>query len=371
MPERGAVILYGNDQGANNVLKLVQEAAQAEGLNTLRIPGLNAQIPEELKVRASRASAVVLGVSGLRVSGKMPEAEFASDLLLRNPNLAGKIVFIEDFPTSTGIQYPPLRKIGSAAHLCTILPSLPDAPERRVYRKVHTVGYPDHWLPAIENIGVGIRARESGVVRKRRRGSAESCLVGPDEVVVYVSGFVGFRPKYLRQILDIKEVLGRPVVAHYRAHPSEQNIPKLKRLIEERDALLEGQWEIANEEIAMAGRDSDPRLTGVSDIVVAHPGHTANFYAGSLQIRMVCVMEFVSRENLKSSSYHYPSTGLRTHLVQRVSDIRGAMEALLTDGSPEQLELAEKQRLNTIPFDPQNPPSYGRNVLGVVRVLIV
>ena len=149
MPERGAVILYGNDQGANNVLKLVQEAAQAEGLNTLRIPGLNAQIPEELKVRASRASAVVLGVSGLDVSGKMPEAEFANDLLLKNPGLAGRIVFIEDIPTSTGIQYPPLRESGRAFHLCTILPSLPDAPEHRVYCKVHTVGYPDHWLTGV------------------------------------------------------------------------------------------------------------------------------------------------------------------------------------------------------------------------------
>ena len=120
----------------------------------------------------------------------------------------------------------------------------------------------------------------------------------------------------------------------------------------------------------MAGRDSDPRLLGVSDIAIAHPGSTNTFYAGSLRKRVICVMEFVKPEDARSSSYDYRSTGLRTHLVQRVSDIRGAMEALLTDGSPEQLELAEKQRLNTIPFDPQNPPSYGKNVLGVVRGLI-
>ena len=227
MPERGAVILYGNDQGANNVLDSVEKAARAEGLNTLRIPGLNVPISEELKARASRASALVLGVSGLRASGKIPEAEFASDLLLRNPDLAGKIVVTEDFPTSNGTQDPTFREVGRAAHLCTILPSLPDAPERRTYREVHTVGHPDHWRPAIENIGVGIRARKSGAVLKRRRGSAESCLVGSDEVVVYIAGFIGFRPEHLRQILDIKEVLGRPVVAHYRAHPSEQNRPDL------------------------------------------------------------------------------------------------------------------------------------------------
>jgi len=279
-------------------------------------------------------------------------------------------VVIEDFPTSNGTQDPTFRKIGPASHLCTILPSLPDAPERRVYRKVHTVGYPDHWIPAIENIGVGIKARKSGVVRKRKRGSAESCLVGSDEVVVFVSGFVGFKPEYLRQILDIKEVLGRPVIAHYRAHPSEQNRSKLKQLIKERDALLEEQWEIANEEIAMAGRDSDSRLIGVSDIVIAHPGSTCTFYAGSLGKKLICVMEFIEQEGAQSSSYDYSLTGLRTHLVECVSDVRGAMEALLTAGSPEQLKLAEKQELNTIPFDPQNPPSYGKNVLGVVRGLI-
>src|SRR3989344_3097532 len=323
MPEKAEVALFGNDQGANNVLDSVEKAAQAEGLKTFRIPGLNVPISEELKARASRASAVVLGVSGLRASGKIPEGEFANDLLLKNPGLAGRIVFIEDFPTSNGTQDPTLRKKGRAFHLCAILPSLPDAPEHRVFRKVHTVGHPDHWLPEIENIGVGIRARKSGAVRKRRRGSAEICFVGPDEVVVYVSGFVGFKPEYLCQILDIKEVLGRPVVAHYRAHPSEQNIPELKQLIEERDALLDGQWEIANEEIAMAGRDSDPRLIGVSDIVIAHPGSTRTFYAGSLRKKLICVMEFVSPKNAQSSSYDYPSTGLRTHLVQRVSDIRG------------------------------------------------
>src|SRR3989344_7253677 len=121
----------------------------------------------------------------------------------------------------------------------------------------------------------------------------------------------------------------------------------------------------------MAGRDSDSRLLGVSDIAIFHPGSTSTFYAGSLRKSVICVMEFVSPENVRSSSYDYRFAGLRTHLVECVSDIRGAMEALLTDGSSEQRELAEKQRLNTIPFDPQNPPSYGKNVLGVVKGLIV
>ena len=84
MPETGLVVLYGNDQGANNVLDLVEKAAKVQGFNTLRIPGLNAPISEELEARASHASAVVLGVSGLGVSGKIPEAEFANDLLLKN-----------------------------------------------------------------------------------------------------------------------------------------------------------------------------------------------------------------------------------------------------------------------------------------------
>ena len=47
MPEGGTVVLYGNDQGANRVLDSVENEAQAQGLNTLRIPGLNAPISIE------------------------------------------------------------------------------------------------------------------------------------------------------------------------------------------------------------------------------------------------------------------------------------------------------------------------------------
>lgn len=340
-------------------------AAQAQGLNTLRIPGLNVQISEANRAAAARASAVVLGVSG-----NMPEAKFALDLLIKNPELRGKIVFVEDFPTSNGIQNQTLRYIGRDSRLCAILPSAPNSQECFVYSKVHTVGYPDHWLPAIENIAFGIEARKSGILVKRRRGDDKCYPVGADEIVVYVSGFISFEAEHLRQILAIEKVLDRSVIVHYRAHPSEQNRPDLESVIMKRDALLEGRWEVANEEIAMAGRDSDPRLIGVSDITIANPGHVSTFYAGSLRKKMICVMGFV-KVGSESSSYDYRFSGLRTHLVERVSDVRAAMEALMTNGSPEQVALEEKQKLNTIPFDPSKPPSFGKNVVDIVRSLIV
>ncbi|OGI82280.1 MAG: hypothetical protein A2931_02920 [Candidatus Niyogibacteria bacterium RIFCSPLOWO2_01_FULL_45_48] len=362
---RSLVVLWGRDQGANNVLDLVEKSVKEQGIWTLRIPGLNSAISEEHRSVALHASAVVLGVSG-----NVPEAKFAYGLLAQNPKLAGKIVFIEDFPTSNGTQDPLLRSMGSALHLCAILPSAPNAPELSVYRQVHTVGYPDHWIPAIENIRFGIEARKSGGIRKRRRGGVGSCFVGRDEVIIYVSGFSGFTAGYLRQIMEIEKVLGVPVVIHYRAHPSEQNRPELSQVIKERDALLEGRWEIANQEISDAGRDSDPRLIGVSDITVANPGHVSTFFAGSLRKKMVCIMEFLENKDVGSSSYDYRFAGFRTHLIESFSDLLQAVKALLDDGSPESKNLAEKQRLNTIPFDPQNPPSYGKNVVDVIKNLI-
>ena len=359
------VVLYGNDQGANNVLDLVEKSAKEQGFQTLRIPGFKAVISDEHIAVALRADAVVLGVSG-----DVPEAKFAHYLLAKEPDMDGRMVFIEDFPTSNGNQDPVLRSIGRVSHLCSILPPAENSRELSVYRRVHVVGYPDHWLPAIENIAFGIEARKSGVVRKRRRGYTGSRFVSPGEVVVYVSGFVGFSPEYMRRILEIKEIIGRPVLVHYRAHPSEQNRPELAELIKKRDALFEGRWEIANKEIADAGRDSDTRLIGVSDIVIANPGHVSTFYAGSLRKKMICVMEFVESKAGGTSSYDYRFSGLRTHMVERVSDIREAMQALMTEGSPEQTALEEKQKLNTIPFDPKNPPSYGKNVMEVVKNLI-
>ena len=359
------VVLWGRDQGANNVLDLVEKSAKEQGLRVFRIPGLNSEISEEHRSVALHASAVVLGVSG-----NMPEAKFAYWLLANNPKLAGKIIVVEDFPTSNGVQDDILRSIARSLHLCAILPSAPNAPELSVYRQVHTAGYPDHWIPAIENIRFGIEARKSGGIRKRIRGHVESHPLGQNEVVIYVSGFSGFTAEYLRRIMEIEKVLDVSVVMHYRAHPSEQNRPELSQVIKERDALLEGRWEIANPEIADVGRDSDPRLIGVSDITIANPGHVSTFYAGSLQKKMICIMEFLENKDVGSSSYDYRFAGLRTHLIESFSDLPQAVKALLNDSSPESRNLAEKQRLNTIPFDPQNPPSYGKNVVDVIKNLI-
>lgn len=366
---RELIVLYGNDQGSNNVLDSVEKAANEQGLDVLRIPGLNVPVTNEHRARAAEASVIVLGISN---SSGMPEVGFVKELLAENPALKGKIVFVEDFPGANGIRNEALRSIAEFCHLCAIMPSSYDAAERSVYKHVYTVGYPDHWLPSIDNIRFGIEARKSGAVIKRRIGvNGDSVTVGADEIVIYVSGFIDpeIETKALREILAIEQIRERPIITHFRAHPGEKNRLELKEAIATRDELLFGQWEIENEEIANAGRDYDARLIGVSDIIVAHPGATSTFFAGSLAKKMICVMEFVRPEVVHAQSYNYRSSGQRTHLIEKISELRYALWSLMRWDSHETQVLRVKLRSNTIRLDPKNPPSFGRNVVKVIRNL--
>ena len=96
------VVLYGNDQGANNVLDLVEKSAKEQGFQTLRIPGFKAVISDEHIAVALRADAVVLGVSG-----DVPEAKFAHYLLAKEPDMDGRMVFLKTsrHQTATKIRF--------------------------------------------------------------------------------------------------------------------------------------------------------------------------------------------------------------------------------------------------------------------------
>ncbi|NOS67739.1 MAG: hypothetical protein HOO67_05250 [Candidatus Peribacteraceae bacterium] len=362
------VTLYGNDQGANNVLDAVAKAAEIHpDVNIVRIPGLNVGIPDGMREHLHTSSAAVFGIS----TG-MPEAQLAAEALEKNPGLSGNIFFTEDFPSSSGIHDPLLRRIGRHARLCSIMNVPDDAAERVFYKSVHTVGWPDHWLPAMENIRTGAALRRSGSFMKRQRGSFVEQHVTADDAVVYVSGFRDPESETaaLKQLLAIKEIDGRPLLVHFRPHPGERNHPDLQRAIRERDALLDGQWEIASAEIVDSGAFADMRLIGAADVTIAHPGATSTFLAAATRVKMICPLDLITARQRLESSYDYALTERNVRTIDRLSDLRTTIAGLLPNDSPEATALRKKQEKNAIRFDATRPPSYGKNVMEVMREFI-
>lgn len=365
------VAVYANDQGAIDVTSSFLAAAKLDDdLEPVQIPGLNVAVSSDMRERLFAADAAVLGISSGKASGI--EARLAAEALGYNPALRGKILFLEDFPGSSGIKDPAVQDIGPFCRFCSILPLPAHAPERAIHKSVHTVGYPDHWITDMQTIQTGIDLRSFGLLQKRRRGTLGSTRTDLSDLVVYFSGFKepDTEAKVLRQLLSIKKVRGRDVLVHFRAHPGERNRPELQSAIATRDALLEGQWEIANPEVIDAGRSTNALLSGVADIIVAHPGTTSNFYMSPLRRKMICVMEFVSRAEHASESYDYALTGRNTYLIDHLADLESAITALATDNSPESTALRRKQKRNALAFDPKSTPSYGANVLRVLKEIL-
>lgn len=355
---RPQVTLYGNDQGANNVLDSVERSVG--DFFVQRIPGLNVPVTQEAVRRARHSAAVVLGFSGGR-----PEALFARDLLDQDPSVAGSIVFVEDFPRTAGTEPQQMKEVAPAATACTILSGQEQELRQFGYRDSETVGAPDHWVRILENMSLGMEARRNGTLQKRRRGSDERLPVLPHEKIVYVSGFYDpvAEQALLSHLLDTSGD-SQELLVHFRAHPGEKNRPELQAKIAERDALLRGSWEIADEEIAQAGRDSDGRLAGAADVIVAHPGATITNLTATYGKHIVAVLGLVTPAEWKDG-YDYRLAERTTHLVERTDQCRDAIHALLRGGSQEQRTLAAKQAGGKLSFDPKYP--FGTKVAEVVR----
>ncbi len=361
-----SVLLYGNDKGAMTVLQAVEQAAQATEfgeLNLYRIQGDNVPVSEEDWGRLATSDAVIFGIS----SG-MPEALLASWALGKNPALAGKIFFMEDFPGSSGIHSDVLKGIGKQLRLCSILPLPLDAPERDVYGAVHTVGCPDHWVPSMRQIQEGTTARQGATLRKRRRGMEEAVSLSPNELVVYVTGFKDpvMELKALRHLRSLSSMEGPPFLVHFRAHPGERANPKLAEAILERDALLQGDWEI----VVPPHVDQklvEPWMIGVADVTVVFSGSTSQFWGAAARKKMVCPREFELGRTTKTSSYDYALVERSVHVVKRVDELGGAIGALVVKNSPEAAALLAKQEKNAFSFGDDDGVSHGKNVLQLVK----
>lgn len=367
MTRQFKVTLFGNDQGACNVLDAVAQAAAGHGdVDLVRVPGLNEVVSEESLLSLAQSDVVVFGISSGDKSGV--EARLGVEVLRRTPALSGKIIFVEDFPGSSGVADSAHRAIGLDSHLCSIMTLPPDAPERKIYRSVQAVGLPDHWSPSLQNILEGERFRRSGL-KKRRHGTDECVPVESNAVIIYFSGSQdpSMEASALRVLFSIQEIESRPVLVHFRAHPGERNRAELKDGIAARDALLDGRWELASPEVTDVGRLTDSRLIGASDVTVAHPGATSIFFAAALRRRMVCPMEFVTEIQRSTSSWDYGQAARYTHVVDRLSDVPSAIAALLRDNSSEEEALRRKQEANTLPFDATTPLTYGKNVMEFIR----
>lgn len=361
--------LYGNNQGANNVIDSVEQTARETGVGVTRLPGLNVPIVDEIRDQFYKSDAIILGISTGDTSGI--EARLALEAAQHNPSLTGKIVFIEDFPGSSNIQDADHQRVGHQSHLCSIMQVPPGAREHSVYKHIHAVGLPDHWIPSMQNIVEGSAFRTGGSLKKRRRRSNEHVPVS-DEVVLYLSGFKDpvVEKIAIETLLRLREVDGREVLVHFRPHPGEVNQPDLAQAIAERDALLAGEWELASPEIVDAGRQTDSRLIGVSDVPVVHPAATSIFLAAALRRRMLSVMELATEEHRSGTSFNSrENTPRYVHVVERLTEVRHAIGALLCADSPESQALLSRQIENYSVFDTDSSPGYGRKVMEVVRAI--
>jgi hypothetical protein len=367
MARRLTCALYGNDQGAIDVLGSIADAAALDlDVHILRIPGLDLEISPVLRERLYRCDAAVFGIST-----QMPEATLAMEALTHNPMLSGNMFFAEDFPGSSGIQDPILRSIGRHARLCSIMTLPDDAPERSVYRSVHAVGCPDHWLPSIRQIQAGMDLRSSGVLRKKRRGTREEIPIDRSDVIVYVSGFKepAYETHVLQYLYTLRAAGGKPLLIDFRPHPGERSLA-VQQAIERRDALLKDQWEIVMPAMNHAEAFMDSLHIGLSDIAIAHPGATSTFLVGSLRKKMICVRAFIQPWHREESSYDYSMTGRTTHVIDRLMDLPTAIEALTQEDSPQSLALRKKQAAHALPFDPTQGSRYGRNIIDLLKRMV-
>ncbi len=363
--DRPQVTFYGNDQGANNVLDCVQTVA-AETFAVQRIPGLNVPIAREAVEQARKSAAVVLGLSTGR-----PEAAFARELLAQNSSLSGRLIFVEDFPGTAATEPQAMQDIAPAATACTILPDSDEELQRFGYGGNQTVGAPDHWARILENMHCGRELRQSGELQMRKRGQDECVPVDPDTKIIYVSGFYDPQAEYnlLAHLLKGVSYCGGKSLVHFRAHPGEKNRPELQEGITRREDLLAGKWEIANEDVAQAGRDSDARLAGVADAIVIHPGATIVHLAVTFCKNIVAILELASPSDW-ATGYDFRLAEHNTHLIEHVSDCRAALRDLFENGSGAQRTLAEKQAKCAIPFDPHEPMGFGKKVMEVMRKVV-
>lgn len=371
MMDKMTVTLYGNNQGAINVLDSVAHVAEQEmDIDVARVPGLNAPISDALRQHLYSSRVAIFGISSGKNSGI--EARLAMEALQRNAALSGNIFFVQDFPGSSGVQDPDHQNIGAQARLCSILDLPTNSPERVLYKSVHEVGFPDHWAEAMENIMKGADLRQEGKIEKRRHGTEQLEPVTGNDVVVYLSGFKdpAGEAQVLRQILTMDSAGKKPVIVQFRPHPGEVAFPELAPAIQARNALLDGQWEIASPNVTNAGGVTDSRLIGVSDVTVVHPGATCIFHAAALRKKMISLMALITEDNRKGSSYDYELTRRYTHAADSVSDVSAAIKSLLDDGSRESATLRTTQQKNALHFDPTQPPAFGRNVMRVVREML-
>ncbi len=361
--------LYANDQGANNVLDAVEQAAKASGrFEVVRIPGLNLDVGDDAIAKLASASALVFGISSGATAGA--ELRVATRALTANRNLWGKMLCVEDFPGSSGVK--DVYSLGESLHLGSIMPLGPDAPERAAYKDVHVLGSPDHWVPSMQNIEHGATDRRNWIVMKRKRGSTQVGLLGPSDIVVYFSGFKtpDKEEATLKQLLSVKKVEGRDVVIHFRPHPGESNQRALVEAIRKRDALLDGQWELAVPAIVNGNKLADSWLLGVTDLTVAHPGATSNFWMAALRRPMICNMGYVSEADQAASSYDYNLTRRNVLAVESDEELPEVVSRLLTKKDALYTNLVAQQQRNAQAFDLTQPPTYGKNVLAIIEKLL-
>ncbi|MDD5041834.1 MAG: hypothetical protein PHX87_00565 [Candidatus Peribacteraceae bacterium] len=362
---------YAHDQGGNNALNSVAQTALGAGMVILRVPDVGGDVPGDVAAQMAQCSALVLGISSDDRAGR--EARLALAALGHNAALDGKIVFVEDFPGSTGVQNADHQAIGPHAHLCAIAALPQDAPERKVYRGVHAVGSPDHWIDYMKNIHYGEEFRQSGAVRKRRRGTTESVPLGSGEVVFYVSGCntPSVDTAILKALYARETIAGRPFVVHFRAHPGERKrLAELAADIAERDRVLGGGWELANSEVVDAGGVTDSRLLGVSDIPILHPFATAVFHLAALRRRGIAVRECITPTQLAGSATNPKVADNFVHVIDRLSGIGKAAEELLRDDSEFSVALRKRQEASIAAFDPDQPPTFGKNVFQFVQDIV-
>lgn len=370
------VVLYGNDTGANNVLDLVESAAQqCPAIVIHRVSGSADSVREDVLRQIKSCDAVVFGVSSY-----MPEAQIASEALKSNPSLSGKILFIQDGPGSSGIQDLQLRAIGKSAHLSTVLAEPEHAPERAVYQSVHTVGYPDYWYPSMQAILDAAGLRQNSSLTLRHQTSRETRPLTQDDIVIYLSGFKDpfSEKRAIEELLSIQAPQGKQLHVHFRAHPGERSRQKpdqdsaaFNRAIEERDALLADQWDISDPEVIDAGSFTDSKLIGASDITFTHPGATSKHFAAALRLRMVSCMEMVAPDfQSASSSQNYEMARHCLHMIQHYNELAAAVLALTDADSAISQDLRTKQEANALPFDPTQKPQYGQKVLQILQQIL-
>lgn len=360
------VTLWGRDQGAINVLDAVEKAARERGgfYALRRYPGHSGDNPSGLAEALTESRVAVLGIS----SG-MPEALIAKMAIQRNPEL--RVVFVQDLPSSSGVQDPMVREVGKSCTLCSIFGVPLDAPERDVFGSVVEVGFPDHWLPILNAMEFGNDFRAEGVLKLRRHGETGAGITAPPEtVLIYISGFKDplMEFAFLRELRLLKRIGDRPVVVHFRAHPGEKNFPELQEPILSREAILTQTWEVANPEL-VTGDNQDAKLIGAADITIAHPGATAVFHVGALRKKLICSMECVTEAHRRESSYDYAFTRKApVKVIEWNEQLPSAIRSLLLD-TPERAELA--RRLEEAPlFDSTTQTRYGERVMEVVENLL-